>query len=193
MGAVENAVWAFSKPRWARSVRPQGWQRPHRLRPRGKFQARDRRREHGAASIVGDAGVERRSWSLLSVFRSRRSPRAGGSRALLRRTARPEASFECGGTDVVERRGIVGVTWFEMPDSAGPVERQVEAVYFSASRDGGAIVFATCQDQSSERPHDGIRRFTGSCCHAAPSAFWGSSLCRPVAGIRRHRPHGADS
>jgi hypothetical protein len=34
-------------------VRPQGWQRAHRLRPRGKFQARDRRREHGATSIVG--------------------------------------------------------------------------------------------------------------------------------------------
>ena len=30
------------------------------------------------------------------------------------------------------------MTWFEMPDSAGPVERQVEAVYFSASRDGSA-------------------------------------------------------
>jgi hypothetical protein len=70
-------------------------------------------------------------------------------------------------------RWTVDPSGFVLPSSSSSENKMIDV---------GRIVFATCQDQSSERPHDGIRRFTGSCCHAAPSAFGGVAYVVPWRG-----------
>src|SRR5687768_10551748 len=98
----------ISKPLWARSVRPQGWQRPHRLRRREKFQWRDHLRNDARARKReyrrSGPPRENRSWGILSGFWIARSPRSGGSRTVLLPAARAEAALDLGGTDVVEGR-----------------------------------------------------------------------------------------
>src|SRR5438132_2566182 len=63
----------ISKPLWARSVRPQGWQHPHRLRPRENVQhcrGTSHCPEEPGGEITGDLevdrGHDRGSWSILS-------------------------------------------------------------------------------------------------------------------------------
>ena len=64
----------ISKPLWARSVRPQGWQRPHRLRRREKVHhdrglsncARRSPDVENQGDLEVDRGHDRRSWGILS-------------------------------------------------------------------------------------------------------------------------------
>src|SRR3954451_314308 len=93
-----RALCEISKPLWARSVRPQGWQRPHRLRPREAVIASGMSASSKNGGYRGSRPLETMTPGAACAVELDHSDRR--SRASLG----AKAALELGGTEVVECR-----------------------------------------------------------------------------------------